>query len=283
MPKLDLHSHTTASDGVLAPAALVALAHEVGLTTLAITDHDSTGGLAEARAAAAQHGLELITGVEFGCDMPHGEVHVLGYLFDPAHPAVVTRLAWLREGRVLRGQEMVEKLNGLGVPVAWERVQAIAGTGSVGRPHVAQALVEGGFVADNQEAFTRYLAWGGPAYVPRRRMRPAVVIALMAEAGGVASLAHPARIPDLEAQLPALVEAGLTGLETYYGEYDRATVEYLAGLAAQHNLVPTGGSDYHARPIKDHAMLGAGPTVPADTISRLQARCPPPAPYPSPG
>jgi 3',5'-nucleoside bisphosphate phosphatase len=273
MPKLDLHAHTTASDGALAPTALVRLAAEVGLTTLAITDHDTVAGLPEARAAAPPT-LEVIPGVEFGCDLPHGEVHLLGYLFDPGHPALAARLAWLREGRAERGREMVARLNALGVPVTWDRVQASAGAGAVGRPHVAQALIEGGWVADTNEAFTRYLAWGGPAYVPRRRLTPADVIALVREAGGVTSVAHPAHIPDLEAFLPPLVEAGLVGLETYYGEYDAPTVEWLAGLAARLALVPTGGSDYHARDIKDHATLGAGPPVPPDTVARLRARRP---------
>jgi predicted metal-dependent phosphoesterase TrpH len=274
MAKLDLHSHTTASDGRLAPAALVQLAHEVGLTTLAITDHDTTDGLPEARAAAASLGLELVNGIEFGCDLPGGEVHILAYLFDAAHPALVARLAWLREGRVERGREMVAKLNALGVPVAWERVRAIAGSGSVGRPHVAQAVVEAGAAADTNDAFARYLGWGGPAYIPRRRLTPQDVIALIAEAGGVVSVAHPAHIPDLETFLGPLVDAGLAGLETYYGEYDAPTVAWLAGIAARYGLVPTGGSDYHARDIKDHAMLGTGPTVPADTVARLRARCP---------
>lgn len=272
MPKLDLHSHTTASDGLLAPTELVKLAQEVGLTTLAITDHDTTNGLAEAQVAAQAAGIELIPGVEFGCELPFGEVHMLGYLFDPAHPALVAKLAWLREGRLLRGREMVEKLQALGQPVQWARVQAIAGAGAVGRPHVAQALVELGAVADTNEAFSRYLAWGGPAYVPRRRLDPPDVIALMREAGGVAALAHPARIPDLEALLARWVPAGLAGLETYYGEYDGPTVVRLAALANRFGLVPTGGSDYHARPLKDHAPLGGGPPVPGDTVARLAAK-----------
>ena len=274
MIKLDLHTHTTASDGRLAPAALVDLARQVGVTTLAVTDHDTTDGLADARASAPAAGVEIITGIEFGCELPHGEVHMLGYLFDAAHPALRARLAWLREGRVERGREMVAKLNALGLPIRWERVQAIAAGGSIGRPHVAQALIEGGFIADTNEAFSRYLAWGGPAYVPRRRLTPLDVIALIHEAGGVVSLAHPAHIPDLEALLAPLAEAGLAGLETYYGEYDAPTVTRLAALATRFNLVPTGGSDYHAREIKDHAMLGGSPPVPPDTVARLRQRLP---------
>jgi len=272
MAKLDLHSHTTASDGLLDPAALVHLAHAAGLTTLAITDHDTTDGLAAAHAAAGPLGLAVIPGVEFGCELPQGEIHLLGYLFDPDHPALVAKLAWLRAGRLERGQLMVEKLGALGVPVAWARVQALAAGGAVGRPHVAQALVETGAVADTAEAFDRYLAWGGPAYVPRRRLDPAEAIGLLHAAGGVAALAHPARIPDLAVLLPRWVAAGLAGLECYYGEYDPPTVDRLVALAQRHGLVPTGGSDYHGRPLKDHAALGAGPPVPLDTVDRLRAK-----------
>ncbi|MGI8586889.1 MAG: PHP domain-containing protein [Chloroflexia bacterium] len=272
MPKLDLHSHTIASDGLLAPAELVRLAHEVGLTTLAVTDHDTTAGLAEARAAAEPLGIEIVNGVEFACEMPHGEIHILGYLFDAENSALAARLAWLREGRDERGREMTAKLNTLGVPVSWERVREIAGGAAVGRPHVAQALVEGGWATDMRDAFDRYIGLGGPAYAARRRMTPDEVIDLMRRAGGVASLAHPARIADLEQTLPSLVAAGLAGMEAYYGEYDPATVSLLVKIADRHNLVPTGGSDYHAREIKDHAMLGACPTVPADTVDRLRAR-----------
>jgi 3',5'-nucleoside bisphosphate phosphatase len=274
VPKLDLHAHTTASDGRLAPAALVRLAHEVGLTTLAVTDHDTTAGLAEAGVAAAPLGLEVIPGIEFGCELPDGEIHILAYLFDPNHPALVACLAWLREGRVERGSEMVAKLNALGLPITWERVQAIAGNGAIGRPHVAQALVEAGLVRDTDEGFSRYLGWGGPAYVPRRRLAPQEVFDLVRAAGGVTALAHPAQIPALEERVATFAAGGLAGLETYYGGYDAPTVAGLAGLAARFDLVPTGGSDYHAREIKDHAMLGAGPTVPPDTVARLRARQP---------
>ena len=204
--------------------------------------------------------------------MPQGEIHLLGYLFDPAHPALVAKLAWLREGRLERGRMMVERLAALGVPVSWARVQALAAGGAVGRPHVAQALIETGAVADTAAAFDRYLGWGGPAYVPRRRLDPAEAIALVRESGGVAVLAHPARIPDLAVLLPGWVAAGLAGLECYYGEYDPPTVARLVALAQRHGLVPTGGSDYHGRPIKDHAALGGSPPVPTDTVDRLRAK-----------
>jgi predicted metal-dependent phosphoesterase TrpH len=273
MTRIELHCHTTASDGALAPAALVAQAHAVGVTTLAITDHDTVAGLPEARAAAAPLGMTLLPGCEFGCELAGGEVHLLAYLFDDTDPALTDTLARLRAARRERGREMVARLNALGVPVTWERVQAIAGRGAVGRPHVAQALIEGGWVTDTDDAFARYIGWGGPAYVPRARISPPEVIRLVAAAGGVVSVAHPAHIPDLEAFLAPLVPVGLAGLETYYGDYPPETVAWLAGLAARFDLVPTGGSDYHGRAIKDHGALGARTDVPPDTVERLRARC----------
>lgn len=270
MSRIELHCHTTASDGALSPAALVALAHEVGITTLAITDHDTVNGLPAARAAAAPLGIELLPGCEFGCELPDGEIHLLAYLFDDQDVALQARLATLREGRRERGRQMVARLNALGVPVQWARVQAIA-AGAVGRPHVAQALIEGGWATDTNDAFNRYIGRGGPAYVARAHLTPPEVLALVRAAGGVVSLAHPAYLPDLEAVLAMLLPLGLVGLETYYGSYPPATVARLAAVAARFDLVPTGGSDYHARPIKDHATLGAA-AVPLDTVARLRER-----------
>jgi predicted metal-dependent phosphoesterase TrpH len=273
MTRIELHCHTTASDGALAPAALVALAHAAEITTLAITDHDTVAGLPEARAAAGPLGITILPGCEFGCELADGEVHLLAYLFDDTDPVLTATLAGLRTARRERGRAMVARLNALGVPVTWERVQAIAGQGAVGRPHVAQALIEGGWVTDTDDAFARYIGWGGPAYVPRARISPPEVIRLVAAAGGVVSVAHPAHIPDLEPFLATLVPHGLVGLETYYGDYPPATVAWLAGLAARFDLVPTGGSDYHGRAIKDHGALGARADVPPDTVERLRARC----------
>ncbi len=272
MPGIELHCHTTASDGALTPAALVAQAHAAGITTLAITDHDTVNGLPEARTAAAPRGITIIPGCEFGCELGDGEVHMLAYLFEETHPALTAKLHELRVARRERGREMVARLNMLGVPVTWDRVQTIAGSGSVGRPHVAQALIEGGWATDTDDAFARYIGWGGPAYVPRARISPPEVIALVAQAGGVVSVAHPARIPDLEALLTTLVPLGLAGLETYYGEYPPETVARLVALAARFDLVPTGGSDYHGRPIKDHGTLGVRADVPPDTVDWLRAR-----------
>ena len=269
--KIDLHSHTTASDGFLTPTELARLAAERGVSVLAITDHDSTSGLAEARIASDGLGLRVVTGVEFGTYMAESEIHMLGYFFDPAHPAMEQSLRALRDERFERGRRMVEKLQELGVPVQWERVQEIAAGGSVGRPHVGRALIEKGYARSIDDAFERYLSRGKPAYVERTQLSPIECISLVHDAGGVAVLAHPTWVANAEGLLPTLVEAGLDGIETFYGLYPPETVAWLAGLAQQYGLVPTGGSDYHGQPGLDHAELGSV-SVPLQHFEELERR-----------
>ena len=270
--KIDLHTHTTASDGVLTPTELVHRAAQVGISTLAITDHDTVAALPEARHVAEALGIRLITGVEFGTNWANAEVHMLGYFFDPDHPQMQQTLANLREGRLDRGRLMVEKLNDLGLSdVTWERVEQIAAGGSVGRPHVAQALIERGYATTINDAFDKYLGRGQPAYIERTQITPADCIALVHSAGGVVSLAHPTWVASVENLLPSLVKAGLDGLETYYGLYKPETVAWLEALAFQYNLVPTGGTDYHGREGLLHAELGSR-SVPPECLAELERR-----------
>jgi predicted metal-dependent phosphoesterase TrpH len=269
--KIDLHTHTTASDGGLSPTELVKRAVEVGIGILGVTDHDTVAGLAEAQRAARKLGVRIVPGVEFGLDVKGTEVHMLGYFFDMEHPALLGKLAELREGRLHRGERMVEKLIEIGVPITWERVQEIAAGGSVGRPHVGKALVEAGFAETIDDAFEKYLGNGKPAYVPRTQMTLTECIALVHEAGGVAAMAHPTWVEDVEGLLPALVEAGLDGIETYYGRYGPETVAWLAGLAEKYNLVPTGGSDFHGLDSLSHAQIGSM-SLPPDCFAELERR-----------
>jgi predicted metal-dependent phosphoesterase TrpH len=269
--KIDLHTHTTASDGALAPADLVVLASERGIGTLSITDHDSTEGLAEAQAVAMEIGVQMITGVELGAYMLGAEVHMLGYFFDPEHPRMKQTLSELREGRSYRGRRMVEKLQELGLDVSWERVQEIAAGGAVGRPHVGRVLIEKGHAVSIDDAFDQYLGRGKPAYIPRTQLTPTDCISLVHEAGGVAVLAHPTWIDGVELLLPRLVEAGLDGIETYYGTYGDETIAWLEGLAREYGLVPTGGSDYHGQPGLAHADLGTV-SVPPQYFEELERR-----------
>lgn len=270
--KIDLHTHTTASDGSLTPTQLLHRAHEVGISILAITDHDTTAALPEALSVAAFLGIRLIPGVEFGTDWRGAEVHMLGYFFDPDHPQMQQTLAELREGRLQRGRLMVERLNALGISdVTWERVEQIAAGGSVGRPHLAEALIERGYATTIDDAFSKYLGRGKPAYVERTQLTPADCIALVHTAGGVASLAHPTWVKDVETLLPTLVEAGLDAIETYYGLYTPDQISHLETLARQYNLVPTGGTDYHGREGLLHADLGSR-SLPPECLEELERR-----------
>jgi predicted metal-dependent phosphoesterase TrpH len=270
--KIDLHTHTTASDGTLTPTQLVQRAAEVGITTLAITDHDSTEALPEALPVAKELGIRLIPGVEFGTNWRSTEVHMLGYFFDSNHPQMSQTLADLREGRLDRGRRMVEELHSLGLSdVTWERVEQIAAGGSVGRPHVAQALIDRGHATSVNDAFDKYLGRGKPAYVERTQITPKECIALVHSAGGVVSLAHPTWVTDVEKLLPTLLEAGLDGIETYYGLYTPDQIAWLESLARQYNLVPTGGTDFHGHPGLLHADLG-DVSVPLKYLEALERR-----------
>jgi predicted metal-dependent phosphoesterase TrpH len=244
--KADFHTHTNASDGKLTPTALVGLAVSRGLSVLAVTDHDSTEGIAEALAAAAEHpGFTLVPGVEMSTDIPGDEIHVLGYFLDPEDSAFQTMLSDLRTARRDRGRMMVEKLRALGMDIPWERVAEVAGDGSVGRPHVAQVLQEKGYVSSFQEAFDRYIGRNGPAYAERAKLTPVEAIQLLAKAGALPVLAHPASQSNLDKLLSELKAAGMMGMEVYYQDYDMATCDRLAKMAERHGLLKIGGTDFH--------------------------------------
>jgi len=267
---IDLHTHSTASDGLYPPEELVRLAHDAGLTTIALVDHDTTGGLDAASAAGERLGVTVIPGIEVNTDLPNkqGEAHVLGYYLEYERPAFQAVLRTLREARARRGERMVERLRAQGLNITWERVRALA-QGAVGRPHVARALIEQGYASDVSDAFARYLAPGKPAYIPRYKLAPADAVRLIKSARGVPVLAHPAGITELRGRvLPELVMAGLQGLECYYGQYDTETVAGLLRLADGYGLIPTGGSDYHG-PNMHPTPLG-GRYVPESSLDRLR-------------
>jgi predicted metal-dependent phosphoesterase TrpH len=242
----DFHMHSTASDGVRTPTELVKLVHDRGVRVMALTDHDSTEGVAEARRVAESYGdLTLIPGIEMGTDIPGGEVHVLGYFLDTESQALQERLRRFREGRRGRGEAMVSKLREMGMTITWEQVQRIAGDASVGRPHVAQALVERGHVSTVKEAFDKYIARNGPAYVEREKLTPAQAVSTIVELGGVACVAHPRDLQDLDVLLAELKRAGLAGMEVFYKDYLPDSVTRLQESARRFDLIPLGGSDYH--------------------------------------
>ena len=253
---IDLHLHSTASDGTLTPSELVHAALGIGLSAIALTDHDSVSGVADAQAAADGTGVTVISGVELSADVQGGDCHVLGYFVDVQQPTFATWLAARRETRVARGEEIVRRVNaslrarlGAGAPQAsWENVARradLVGGGSVGRPHVADELIAVGAVASRDEAFATLLGNGMPGDVPSAKINPAGVIAVIREAGGIAVLAHPTYMPDFRTRLSELVAYGLGGIECIYGEYAPEVVNELEALARAHNLAVTGGSDYH--------------------------------------
>ncbi len=262
--RIDLHTHSTASDGTDTPAELVRNAAAAGLDVVALTDHDTTRGHDEARAALPA-GLTLVTGAELSCRLDGVSMHMLAYLFDPAEPALLAERELVRDDRVPRAKAMIAKLNALGVPVTWEQVARIAGDGSVGRPHVASALVELGVVPTVSDAFTdQWLADGGRAYVEKHETDPFEAIRLVKGAGGVCVFAHPAAtkrgrtVP--ESAIAEMAAAGLDGIEVDHMDHDPDTRARLRGLAKDLGLLVTGSSDYHGS--RKTVSLGAFTTDP---------------------
>jgi 3',5'-nucleoside bisphosphate phosphatase len=271
--KVDLHLHTTASDGALTPAELVREAKAHGLEWIAVTDHDSTNGIVEALEEGDRQGVQVIPGIEMSTDIPRAEVHVLGYFLDYHDAGFQQTLQQLREGRRERAEKMVAKLAAMGLAIPWERVLEVAGQGSVGRPHIAQVMVEKGFVATNVEAFTNYIGRNAPAYVERYKLTPAEAVALIKEVKGLPVLAHPAEVITLQSLLPDLMAAGLVGMECYYSEYSPETVEGLLAVADEQGLIPTGGTDFHQHDPSGHGPRHPGETwVPWESVRRLKAK-----------
>ena len=269
--KGDFHTHSTASDGRLSPTELVRLAAGQGVVYHALTDHDSTEGIAEARAAATEHaGYHLIPGVEFGTDIDGAEVHMLGLFLDPADGELQQVLSGLRAGRVDRGFAIVEKLRAMGMMIEWPRVQEIAGEAAVGRPHVAQALLESGYVTSLPEAFDRFIGHNGPAYVGREKMTPEDAVRFIVAHGGLACMAHPIEVGAYAPLLPALKAAGMAAMEVYYKEYPPETVALLRRQADEHGLLALGGSDYHGIFGPTEPLPGnMHSPLPAESIERL--------------
>lgn len=267
--RIDLHTHTTASDGTLSPQELVALAGKVGVGILAVADHDTTDSVDPVRTLGAQAGIEVIPAVELNTDVEDSEVHVLGYFIDHHQPWFQEFLTMLRNGRANRAAKMVEKLNALGIKIDYAQVSGHA-QGAVGRPHVARALMEAGVVRTFEEAFEKYIGRRGPAYVERLRVTPADAVRTIARAGGIPALAHPgwgAR-DDL---IPELIEAGLEGIEVYYPDHTPQLTLHYMRLAEQYNLLMTGGTDFHGTAVASKAPLGSQ-YVPVEVVDKLKAR-----------
>ncbi len=266
--RVDLHVHTSASDGWLSPTQVVRRALALGLAAIAITDHDTTQGVAEALQAAKGTGLEVVPGVELSTDVSRIEVHILGYDVSCEDAALREKLQLLGDSRLIRAQRMTEKLSRMGMPVEWDRVQELASGASIGRPHVARAMLEKGYVSSVAGAFNQYIGTNGPAYVERYKLSPAEAIQLVLASQGLPVLAHPLQISHL---IPELARQGLVGLEAYYPGYAAEETHFLLDLAAKHGLVATGGSDSHGDAGQATNEIGCV-NVPLDALVSLRAR-----------
>ncbi len=250
MGHVDLHLHTTASDGVKSPSEIVRYAKAKGLQAIAITDHDTIEGLEEGLSEGKRIGIEVIPGIEISAAHSPGSMHLLGFFLDIYHPVLNERLGYLQKARAERNPKIAEKLNQLGIDLTYEEVLKVSGGGQVGRPHFAQVLLDKGYVKSFQEAFERFLKKGAPGYVDKLRFTAKEALHFINEAQGVAVLAHPNtlgmnRYSEFENLLLQLVDEGLRGLEVYYPEHSALEVAQYKILAERYGLLVTGGTDYH--------------------------------------
>jgi predicted metal-dependent phosphoesterase TrpH len=272
---IDLHTHSTASDGSYSPAEVVRLAKEGGLAAVALTDHDTVDGLPEAVAAGEELGVEVIPGVEISAQFPGGTMHILGLFVDYRNGRLDERLAVLKQARIDRNPRIIAKLNGLGIPITMAQVNRISGGGQVGRPHIARALLEMGYIQDIQEAFDRFLGWHKPAYVSKFRFPPNQALAMIREAKGIPVLAHPFTLglgsayalKNLVIELKGL---GLAGLEVYYSEHTPEQEAMYLKLARELDLQISGGSDFHGLN-KPEITLGSMPSQDKLTYHLVEA------------
>ena len=269
MGQVDLHVHSTASDGKFSPVDIVVKAAGLGLQTIALTDHDSIEGIVPAlEAVKAYPELKVIPGVEISTDMPEGQAHILGYFLDYESRELKAVLERFRSSREIRARGMVSKLGDLGINIDWQRVQEIAGKGSVGRPHIAEVMLEKKYITSFVEAFNKYIGHNGPAYVEREKMTPIEAVELILKVNGLPVLAHPFTVDDPESMVNNLKKAGLIGVEGYYKDYSADEISFLVGLAEKYDLIATGGTDYHGIDDNNETMMG-GVAVPKEAVEQL--------------
>jgi len=274
----DLHTHTTASDGSDTPEQLVLKAKKVGLSAIAVTDHDTVCGLEEAKKTARDAGIELVPGVELSINFHKGNMHMLGYYMDTADAGFQEILKRVQGARAERNPQILALLDNLGISISMDELETLSKGGQIGRPHIARAMVEKGYVKSVSEAFDKYLKRGARAYAPKSILSPEEAIQVLRDAKGIPVLAHPfSLLTSSEKELDTIVfelkEAGLMGIECYYSEHDRAFTSVCLGLAQKYQLVVTGGSDYHGK-AKPHIMLGRGRgnlVIPYDCVEALKA------------
>ena len=264
----DLHTHTTYSDGHHSPVELLQKAKEAGISILGIADHDSVGALEEAIDIGRTMGIEVIPGMELSATSPEGEIHVLGYFMDFRSPTLTEALAIFRQKRIERVERIVDKLNRLKIPLTVESVLAEATGDSVGRPHIANALVNNGHAATYHQAFSKFIGEGRPAFEKKADCSPEETIRLIAAAGGLSFLAHPGRAVD-ESLLHRLIRAGLDGIETCHPSHTPELVHYYRGIVGEYFLLESGGSDFHGGAKNDDHLLGRV-GVPASAVEMMR-------------
>jgi predicted metal-dependent phosphoesterase TrpH len=269
--RVDLHLHSTASDGRFSPTELVSKAADEGLAVIALTDHDTVGGIAAAlEVAQAFPGVRLIPGIEISTDIDEGEVHILGYFIDYTDCYLEAALEKMRNSRWDRARQIVARLEEMGRPVDWERVCEIAGGGTIGRPHIAQAMLERGHIESFREAFDKYINRDGPAYVEREKVTPSEAVKLVVQAKGLPVLAHPLTVPEPEQLVIKLKTVGLIGIEAHYASYATEDVQRLVSIADRCNLIATGGTDFHGIDTETQMSIG-GVEIPEESVECLLA------------
>lgn len=267
--KTDLHVHTNVSDGRFSPQEIIKKAVKCGLSVIAICDHDNTNGIASALIAAkAYPQLKIIPGVEISTYAPGNEVHILGYFMDFYNPNLVNTLADSRNSRLERAKGMIARLKKLNIDISWQQVQRTAGESTIGRPHIAQVMLDNGYIKSLKEAFDKYIGLGGPAYIERYKITPLGAVTLIKEADGLPVLAHPLTIEQPEEIISELKTVGLVGIEVYYNGYTENERNTLLQLANKYNLITTGGSDYHGLDENAETNLG-GADVPPEVVEQL--------------
>jgi predicted metal-dependent phosphoesterase TrpH len=268
----DLHTHSLHSDGACTPEVIVARAAELGIRILSITDHDSVSGIEEATQAGRRLGVTIVPGIELSATLEHREVHILGYFVDIANKKLQQAISVFREDRLRRAERMVKKLNGLKAPVTMASVQEQAGSASIGRPHVAKALVAGGFVESYYQAFVKYIGDNGPGYEPRAIVTPEQQVELIANAGGLSFVAHPGRSMT-EEELVTLIKAGVDGIEVIHPSHSPDLVKHYKEITNQYYLLQSGGSDFHGGLRGDDDQFGRF-MIPAETVQRMRTFLP---------
>ncbi|MFA9457355.1 PHP domain-containing protein [Halalkalibacter sp. AB-rgal2] len=254
--RIDLHMHSTHSDGAMTPREIVAEALRLGLSVISITDHDEISGYFEAKELATSCGLQLLSGIEFNTDGAQGELHILGYGFDSNHPSLLEYVKWRKEERRKWSKEIVERLQNLGYPIDWEDCWQRAGGQVIVRTHIADELVAKGFFSSSKQAYDQLLKKGGQAFVSRRGLSAEAAIGLIHECGGKAFLAHPGEY-DWSYSFEALLEAGLDGIEVYYSKHEHRERMYWLKRAAKHQLLVSVGSDFHGYDSRSPYPIGS--------------------------